>query len=113
MAALLERQAALSALPSEPDGWIDEPTGETFADLWNAAANDLERREFLLSTGAKFTLTAHEGAKPGEGTWTIRMDRGETSRDYRAHITRVDGEPVLANVGRPLGSERRGTLEKA
>ncbi|GGM55554.1 integrase [Dactylosporangium sucinum] len=107
MAALLERQGALSALPNEPDRWIDEPTGETFADRWNAAETDMERRDFLLSTGAVFTLTARDGTRPGEGAWIVRMDRGEISRDYQIRITRLDGEPVLASVLRPLPKGKR------
>lgn len=107
MAGLLQRQGALSALPNEPDRWVDEPTGQTFADLWNATETDMERRDILLSTGATFALTAQSGARPGEGVWTVRMDRGDDSRTFRVSITRHEGESILASVTRPPLSGRR------
>ncbi|WP_124712547.1 hypothetical protein [Mycolicibacterium nivoides] len=45
-AALSERQAELSSTPSEPAGWRYEPTGEIFADWWEA--QDTEARNVWL-----------------------------------------------------------------
>lgn len=46
IAALSERQAELSSTPSEPAGWRYEPTGEIFADWWEA--QDTEARNVWL-----------------------------------------------------------------
>ncbi|MGV0070033.1 recombinase family protein [Mycobacterium colombiense] len=63
IAALSERQAELTAMPSEPAGWRFEPTGELFSDWWES--QDTEARNvWLRQMGFRVVWTSHtEGSR--------------------------------------------------
>jgi hypothetical protein len=60
----VERRKTLAKLPQRPDGWVDVPTGQTYAERWAELTDDTGRREFLLSAGVKFKLDG-PGTAPG------------------------------------------------
>ncbi|MFL6100675.1 MAG: ATP-binding protein, partial [Actinomycetales bacterium] len=77
MAGALEaRRQALSTLPARPDEYRDEPTGENYAERFNALSTDVERGQELRRAGVRVLLFAEPqrtpsllpGAKPHEGS---------------------------------------------
>ncbi|MFC8296273.1 recombinase family protein [Micromonospora orduensis] len=57
-----EHLAALRDLPEVPDRWVDEPTGETFADVWE---RDPARRNELLRTAGVRVFVTREPRRRG------------------------------------------------
>ncbi|MBS4104172.1 hypothetical protein [Tsukamurella paurometabola] len=82
--SLTERQVELSSTPSEPAGWVWEPTGELFSDWWER--QDTEARNvWLRQMDFKVTWTSHtEGARTildsfkVDGDLTLNLDADQT-----------------------------------
>ncbi|WP_435819475.1 recombinase family protein [Micromonospora tulbaghiae] len=67
-AAVLARMAeheqhlgVLRAMPETPDRWVDEPTGETYADVW--ARNPEGRRDLLREAGVRVYVEREAGRR--------------------------------------------------
>ncbi|RUP04760.1 MAG: recombinase family protein [Mycobacterium sp.] len=60
LAHLTTRQTELASVPSQPPGWVYEPTGETLADWW-ADASDEEKNIWLRQYGFRYEWRSHSG----------------------------------------------------
>lgn len=55
MQNLIARRTELEAMPSRPAGWVNQPTGQTYRDVW--ADPEADRQQVLKDAGVKVIVT--------------------------------------------------------
>ncbi|MBF6276305.1 recombinase family protein [Nocardia nova] len=94
LGALVEKRKLLESLPHREARYVDEPTGETYADAYQRM-NLEERRELLLKAGIKLYLRYVGGNAvyarlfvPEELPDSFNVPRDEYEKRYREHVER-------------------------
>ncbi|MQY33117.1 hypothetical protein SRB17_10770 [Streptomyces sp. RB17] len=62
MRYLVSERKRLEALPKVPARYVQEPTGETFGELWQRLDQE-GRRRLMLNSGARFMFKHHQGTR--------------------------------------------------
>jgi DNA invertase Pin-like site-specific DNA recombinase len=54
MQGLIARRTELESMPSRPAGWVNEPTGQTYRDVWNDP--EIDRQQVLKDAGVRLVI---------------------------------------------------------
>lgn len=77
MSGLLADRDRLEAIPHQPSGWVLEPTGETYADVWERTEDWHERGQLMREANLRLELTTANGYLEGR---LFAMDTEESVR---------------------------------
>nr|WP_192581168.1 recombinase family protein [Micromonospora noduli] len=83
--------AALREMPETPDRWVDEPTGETYRDVW---ARDLEgRRDLLRRAGVRVYVVRETGRRGNDPE--VRFDLGVFDDPEAQRLAEIAAEEAM------------------
>ncbi|MEV8029627.1 recombinase family protein [Cellulosimicrobium funkei] len=102
-AALEARREALEAIPGRTAGWVLEPTGQTWAQQWEAASTTSKRNRLLRDAEMQW-IAYPDGLLPitrdSDGKWTtvVQVD----SWDVPGAMTREEAGEVIRGLSRAV-----------